>query len=65
MSELGSVRLAARARSLLEQAFEQLKLTARSFHGVVRVARTIADLQESEWIEAAHAAEAVQLRRGL
>jgi magnesium chelatase family protein len=64
-SELGSVRLAAGARALLEAAFEQLKLTARSFHGVLRVARTIADLEGSECIEPPHAAEAVQLRRGL
>jgi len=64
-SELGSVRLAAGARALLEAAFEQLKLTARSFHGALRVARTIADLEGSEWIEPPHAAEAVQLRRGL
>ncbi|MGH8221216.1 MAG: YifB family Mg chelatase-like AAA ATPase, partial [Steroidobacteraceae bacterium] len=64
-AELGSVRLASGARALLEQAFEQLRLTARSFHGVLRVARTIADLEASEWIEPPHAAEAVQLRRGL
>ena len=64
-SELGSVRLTTGAQALLDAAFEQLKLTARSFHGVLRVARTIADLEGSEWIEPQHAAEAVQFRRGL
>jgi magnesium chelatase family protein len=53
------------ARELLLQAFERLRLTARSYHRVLRVARTIADLAASEVIEPAHAAEAVQLRRGL
>jgi len=64
-AELRSARCASGARTLLEQAFEQLRLTARSYHGVLRVARTIADLEESEWIEPPHAAEAAQLRRGL
>ena len=64
-AELGRVRLAAGTQALLEQAFERLRLTARSFHGVLRVARTIADLEGSEWIEPPHAAEAVQLRRGV
>jgi magnesium chelatase family protein len=62
------LRLIARptsaARELLLQAFETLRLTARSYHRVLRVARTIADLAASAVIEPVHAAEAVQLRRG-
>ncbi len=57
--------LTAPARSLLEEAFERLRLTARSYHRLLRVALTIADLAESHLIEPGHVAEAVQLRRGL
>jgi magnesium chelatase family protein len=56
--------LAPAARALVEQAFERLHLTARSYHRVLRVARTIADLEDSETVEPPHVAEAVQLRRG-
>jgi magnesium chelatase family protein len=51
------------AARLLEQVFEQRRLTARSYHRVLRVARTIADLAGSERLEVPHVAEAVQLRR--
>jgi len=60
-----SARLAPAARALMEQAFERLHLTARSYHRVLRVARTIADLEESEALEPPHIAEAVQMRRAL
>jgi len=56
-------RLAPEASRLLEQVFERLGLTARSYHRVLRVALTIADLEESDVIGSAHVAEAVQLRR--
>jgi magnesium chelatase family protein len=51
------------ANELLERVFERLGLTARSYHRVLRVALTIADLEQSEVLEPAHIAEAVQLRR--
>ena len=57
--------LSPAARSLLADTFERLRLTARSWHRVLRVARTIADLEDSDAIEPQHAAEAVQLRRGV
>jgi magnesium chelatase family protein len=49
--------------ALLAQAAARLGLSARGFHRVLRVARTIADLAGAERIGAAHVAEAVQLRR--
>ncbi|MCL2747700.1 MAG: YifB family Mg chelatase-like AAA ATPase [Oscillospiraceae bacterium] len=54
--------LDARAKRLLKEAFERLELTARAYGRVLRVARSIADLEGAEHIEAAHIAEAVQYR---
>ena len=53
------------AQSLLERSAERLGWSARSFHRVQRVARTIADLADAELTGSAHVAEAIQLRRGL
>ncbi len=49
-------------KALLRAAFSALGLTARSHDKVLRLARTIADLAQSETIEAEHVAEAIQLR---
>jgi magnesium chelatase family protein len=62
---LRQARVTPAARELMKAVFDQLSLTARSYHRVLRVARTIADLEESEAVEPPHVAEAVQLRRGL
>ncbi|MCK4472497.1 MAG: ATP-binding protein, partial [Anaerolineae bacterium] len=49
-------------RSLLKAAMQQLAMSARAFHRVLKLARTIADLAGSERIETAHLAEAIQYR---
>ncbi len=50
------------AQNLLRAAMKQLYLTARAFHRVLKLSRTIADLGESEIIKANHLAEAIQYR---
>ena len=49
-------------QALMNAAFERLGMTARSYDRVIRVARTIADLDGAEHISAAHVAEAIQYR---
>jgi magnesium chelatase family protein len=57
-----SCRLDESGRQLLEQAIDRLGLSARAYHRVLKVARTIADLAAEEFIRPAHVAEAVQYR---
>ncbi len=55
-------RLDDAGRSLVRAAMQQLQMSARAFHRILKLARTIADLAGSERIETAHLAEAIQYR---
>ena len=54
--------LDATTRSLLERAMERLNLSARAYDRIIKVARTIADLEGEEQISAAHISEAITYR---
>jgi magnesium chelatase family protein len=56
-------RLAGCDQRLLEQALEKLSLSARAYHRILKVARTIADLDGCEAIATAHLTEAIAYRR--
>ena len=54
--------LGTREEELLEKAFSMLNLTARSYHKILRVARTIADLAGAEKVQEKHLKEAIGYR---
>jgi magnesium chelatase family protein len=52
-------------QQLLKTAIARLDLSARAFHRILKLARTIADVAGADAVGAAHVAEAIQFRRGL
>ena len=63
---VGEIRLFCRlqdeGQSLMRAAMTQLNLSARAYHRILKLARTIADLAGSEEIQSVHLAEALQYR---
>ena len=55
-------RVSQAADALLKSAITRLNLSARAYHRVLKIARTIADLAGSARIESQHVSEAVQYR---
>jgi magnesium chelatase family protein len=55
-------RLPEDAQSLMRAAMSQLNLSARAYHRILKLARTIADLGGCEEIQSVHLAEALQYR---
>jgi magnesium chelatase family protein len=55
-------RLSGPVESLLRDAVNRLGLSARAYHRVLKIARTIADLADAQDLEASHVAEAIQYR---
>lgn len=54
--------LSSDANALLKTSFDSMGLSARAYDKILRIARTVADLDNSETIEFAHIAEAIQYR---
>ena len=56
------VKLKKEIRDLLDDSAERLGLSARAYHRVIKIARTVADLENSEDVQANHLLEAIQYR---
>jgi magnesium chelatase family protein len=56
------VKLKNNVRDLLDSSAERLGLSARAYHRVIKIARTIADLANSPEVESEHILEAIQYR---
>jgi magnesium chelatase family protein len=56
------VPLKEETKNILNTSAERLKLSARAYHKVIKLARTIADLEKSENVETGHILEALQYR---
>ena len=57
-------KVGSKTQSLLEKSIQQLGLSTRGYHRILKLSRTIADLDDSETISQSHVAEAIGYRRG-
>ena len=58
-------KLQDEGQSLVRAAMNQLNLSVRAYHRILKLARMIADLEESENIQSVHLADALQYRPNL
>ncbi|MDP2656028.1 MAG: YifB family Mg chelatase-like AAA ATPase [bacterium] len=58
-----AIHLSPDVKALLEKATDQFQLSARSYYRIIKLAQTIADLQEAEIIDISHVAESLQYRK--
>jgi magnesium chelatase family protein len=56
------INISKESENLLKEAMEKLNLSARAYIRILKISRTIADLEESEEIKPAHVAEAIEYR---
>ncbi len=56
-------KLDAQGQQMLTSALEKLGISARAYHRILKVARTVADLSNSENIQTSHLAQAIQFRK--
>lgn len=56
-------KLSPDAYNILNQSFEALGLSMRAYDRIIKLARTIADVEQSEIVESRHIAEAIQYRQ--
>jgi magnesium chelatase family protein len=62
-AHMGPCKITSTAEALLKSAMTRLRLSARAYHRVLKIARTVADLEGLARIETHHVSEAVQYRR--
>ena len=55
-------QLSAESQELIREAMTQLNLSARAYDRILKVSRTVADLQSSDEITSEHVSEAIQYR---
>ena len=58
-------RITPEAKQTLASVMEKLSLSARSFHRILRIARTLADMNDIHNVESSHILRAISFRRAL